>query len=130
MTTLAGALFLFISLGVLFELTLVLGVNILFSPQEEEVEYSFWGQRCTNSPAHSSQISKPFPDIIVLCQGYCWLEKTQTRNSAVLWRLMRPSSTLKFQFVFCFNWMSLSNFFIIKIFEFPVDVWLLISRHK
>ena len=84
--TLARASFLFILVDVIYEFGMVLSVYILLSPQEDNVDYSFWGHRCTYSAAHSSKRFKPLYDML-MCQGFCWIAKTQTKNSAVLWCL-------------------------------------------
>ena len=57
------------------------------------------------------------------------LEKTQTRNSGVLWPfIMGPSITLKFQFIFCFNeCLCLRKIFSLQSFEhFWFYVWVVL----
>ena len=60
-------------------------------------------------------------------------KKRQTKNSTVF--IMRPSCTLKFQFVFGFNqslWgiFSLLNFENVRFYIWVLVVWLLILRQK
>ena len=79
-----------------------------------------------------------FVCIMLLCQGCCFIRKnTKKIFSSFIVPIMRPSSTLKFQFVFDFNeclWkiFSLLNF---KncwsyIWVVIVDIWLSILWHK
>ena len=76
--------------------------------------------------------------IMLLCQGCCWIGKnTNKKFSCVMVLIMRPTSTLKFQFVFGFNeclWeiFSLLNFenFWFYIWVVVVYLWLLILQHK
>ena len=77
---LAIAPFLFILIGVLCEFAMVSGVYILLSPQEKEVHYSSWGNRCTHSAAYSSKRFKPLFDIMWLCQGYWWIGKNTSKE--------------------------------------------------
>ena len=77
------------------------GVYIVLSPQEEEVYFSSWGHRCTHSAPHSLKRFKPLSPIILLCQGYCRIEKNTKYSLMVL--IIKPGSTLKFQLVFVFN---------------------------
>ena len=69
--------------------------------------------------------------IILLCLGYCWIET----NNCVMVLIIRPGSTLKFQFVFSFNQCLWANFFLLSfediwIYIWVVVVWLLILRHR
>ena len=102
------------SLGVFCEFGVKPGKYILLSPQEKDVHYSSWGQKCAHSAAHSSKRFKPLSNSILLCQGYCWIRKyTNKKHSCVMMFIM--SSTSKSQFVFGFNssiWgiFSFSNF--------------------
>ena len=57
--------FLFILVSVLFEFAMVLGVNILLYPQEEDVNVLSWGHRCTYSATHSSEILYYYANVIV-----------------------------------------------------------------
>ena len=83
--TLAIIPFLLILVGLLCEFDMVPGAYILLSPQEEEVRYSSWGQRCTHSAVHSSKRFKP----CLTSYGYAKIidEKKQIKNSPVLWCL-------------------------------------------
>ena len=117
---------------------MVLGVYILLFPQEEEVHFPSWGHRCTHSVAHY-QKDLNLAYIMLLCQGCCWIGKsTNKKFSCVMVLIVRPSSTLKFQFIFGFNeclWgiSSLLNFenFWFYIWVLVVSyLWLLILRHK
>ena len=63
------------------------------------------GQWCIHSATHSSRRLKPLSLIILPSQGYCWIGKSTNKKmtSCVMVLITRPSSTLKFQFVFGFN---------------------------
>ena len=91
-----------------------------------------------HSAAHSSKRFKPLSTIILLCQCYCWIEKNTSNCVMVL--IIRPGSTLKFQFVIGFNeWLwaiffllSFQNFWfyiylgcVYMIFDFTTEVTLL-----
>ena len=76
--TLAIAPFLFILVGIVCEFAIVPGVYILLSPQEEKVHYTILLE--DRDVKFSSTLLK---DRVVV-----ELEKTQTRNSAVLWCLL------------------------------------------
>ena len=134
--TLAVAPFLFILVGVIFEFAMMPDVYILWSPQEEEVHYSYWGHKFTHSATHSSKRFKPLSDIMLLSQGCCWIEKNTSKEfSCVMVFRMKSSSFLKFQFVFGFNeclWavFSLLNFEHFWFYIWVVVVWLLILWHK
>ena len=77
--------------------------------------------------------------IMLLCQGCCRIGKNINKKfSCVMVLIVRPSSTLKFQFVFGFNeclW-GIFSLFNIENFWFYIWVvvvsyaWLLILRHK
>ena len=112
---------------------MVPGVYILLSSQEEEVPSSSWGHRCAHSAAQSIKRFKLLSPIILLCQGYCWIDKNTNNCFMVL--IIRPGSTLKFQFVFSFNKCIWTFFFILSfqnfwIYIWVVVVWLLILRHR
>ena len=72
--------------------------------------------------------------IMLLCQGCCWIGKNiNNKFSCVMVLIVRPSSTLKFQFIFGFNeylWeiVSLLNFvnfwFIFGLWMHIYDFWL------
>ena len=82
------ASFLFILVSILYEFNMVPSVYILLSPQEGEVHSPYWRHRCTHSAAHSSKVFKPLSVITWLCQVIIVdMEKTQTKNSTVLWFL-------------------------------------------
>ena len=105
---LAIAPILFILVCVLCEFMMVLDVYILLSPKEDEVLLSSWEHRCTlSAAAHSSQRFKPLSAVILLlCQGYCWIGhgiNTNKEFNCFMVFIIRPSSTLKFQFIFGFN---------------------------
>ena len=76
--TCAIAPFLFILVDALCEFAMVPGVYILLYPQEEELHYS----------KHFKPLSKTF-NLCLTSYDYAKvideIEKTQTRNSAVLW---------------------------------------------
>ena len=81
---------------------------------------------------HSSKIFEPLSDIILLCQGYSWIGKNKNKEfSCVMMFIMRPNSTLKFQFIFGF-WaiFSLLNFENFWFYICVVVVRLLVLRHK
>ena len=112
---------------------MVPGVYILLSPQEEEVHSSSWGHRCTHSAAQSIKRFKLLSPIKLLCQGYCWIEKNTNNRFMVL--IIKPGSTLKFQFVFSFNKCLWAFFFLLSfenfwIYIWVVVVWLLSLRHR
>ena len=115
---------------------MVPGGYILLSPQEEEVNYSSRGHRCTHSAAHSSKRFKPLSDMIWLWQGYWWIWKNTNKEfSCVMVFIMRPSNT--FIFVSGFNecpWAIFSlHYWIWENFWFyiwVVVVWFLILQHK
>ena len=71
-------------------------------------------------------------DIILLCQGYSQTGKnTNKKFSCVMVLIMTASSSLNFQFVYCFNeclWaiFSLLNFENFWLYIWVVVVWLLI----
>ena len=75
--TLAITPFLLILVGVLCEIAMMPGVEILLSPQEEKVHYFSWGHKCT----HLNLCLKSYDYAKVIVE----FEKTQTRKSAVLW---------------------------------------------
>ena len=96
-------------------------VYILLSPQEKAVHYSSWGHRCTHSAVYSSKIFKPLSDIILLCEVYCRIGKcTNKELNYVMVFIMRPSSTLKLQFVFDFNESLWEMFFFITFWKFLI----------
>ena len=76
--------------------------------------------------------------ITLLCQSCCWIGKNANNKfSCVMVLIVRQSSTLKFQFVYCFNeclWeiVSLLNFenFWFYILVLVVYLWLLILPYK
>ena len=78
--TLAIAPFLFISIGVLCEFAMVPGVYVLLFPHEEEVHSSSWGDKCAHLAAYSSKRLKPLSAIILIYQGYCWIEKNTNKE--------------------------------------------------
>ena len=120
----AIASFLFILIGILWELAKVPGAYVLLSPQEEEVHTSSWKHRCTHSAAHSLKRFKSLSAIILLCQCYCWIRKNTNKEfNCVVVFIIRPSTTLKFQFVFGFN-KCLWPIFSLLIFE---NFWLYIG---
>ena len=91
---------------------MVPGAYILLSPQEEEIHYS---------AEHSLKRFKPLSDIILLCQGYCWTGKNINKEfSCVMVFIMRPSSTLKLQFIFDFNECLWAIFSLLNIWTFLV----------
>ena len=59
----------FISGYILCEFAMLLHVYILLFPQEEEVQFSSFGNRCTHLAAHSSKILKLLSVIILVCLG-------------------------------------------------------------
>ena len=71
----------------------------LLSPHEEEVNSSYWGDRCTQSAPHSSKRFKPLFVIILLCQSFCWIRKNTNKefNWVMILKII-PSSNLQFQF--------------------------------
>ena len=116
----------------------ILGGVLCEFAHEEEVHYSSWEYRCIDSVSHSSKRFKRLSGIL-LHQDYCWIAKNTNKEFSyvMMFRLMRPSSTLKFQFVFGFYeylWaiFSLLNFenFWFYIWVVVVYLWLLILRHK
>ena len=69
---------------------------------------------------------------ITMLKGYCWIEKT---NNCVMVLIIRPGSTLKFQFVFRFSQCLWANFFLLSFEDFWIYIWvvvawLLILRHR
>ena len=120
--TLVIALFLFILVGVLYEFAMGPGIYVLLSPQEQELHSSSCGHTCTHSAAHSSKRYEPLSGITLLCQGYCWIGKDANKESTCVMLMIfiiRPSSTLKFQFVFVFS-ECLWAIFLIKFWKFLV----------
>ena len=94
--TLAIAPFLFIFISIICEFTMVPGRYILLSSQKEEVHYSFWGHRCTHSVAYST---KRFKSLLHHVKVVVEMEKnTNKKFSCFMVLILRPSSTLKFQF--------------------------------
>ena len=85
---LAIAPFLLILVDFLCEFAMVLCVYILLSPQEEEVHYS---HECKTDVHIQQHIHQKDLNLFLTSYGYSKvidkLEKTQTRNSAVLWSL-------------------------------------------
>ena len=73
---------LFISVSILFEFAMLPDLNILLSPQEEEVHSSSWGDRYTHLAEHSSKRLHPLSVIILLCLGNT--EENKTASSLVV----------------------------------------------
>ena len=120
--TLAIAPFLFISWVPLW---ICYGaLYILLSPQEEDVHPSSWEHRCIHWAAHSSKRFKPLPAIILLCQSYCWIEKST--NNRVMVLIIRPGSTLKFHcFLISMNFSEQSSpYWVLKMSGFLFGLWL------
>ena len=117
--TLAIAPLLFILVDVLREFAMVPGVYILLSPQEEEVHYSSWGHRSTHSAAHSSKRFKPLSAIILLWEGSCWIGKNK-QGILLCYSAYNLTKWPKWHFEIWFQWMSLSNLFLIKFETFHV----------
>ena len=117
--TLAIAPLLFILVDVLREFAMVPGVYILLSPQEEEVHYSSWGHRSTHSAAHSSKKFKPLSAIILLWEGSCWIGKNK-QGILLCYSAYNLTKWPKWHFEIWFQWMSLSNLFLIKFEKFHV----------
>ena len=70
---------------------------------------------------------------MLLCQGCYWIGKnTNKKFSCVIVLIMRPSSTLKFQFVFGFNECLLEIFslFNFKTFGLIFGLWLYICDFR
>ena len=91
----------FISVSALCNFAMVPGVYILLPPRKQEVHYSSWEGRCTNSTVHSSKLFKALRAIILLRQGYCWIgENTRKElfSCVVMLIIIRPSRTLQFHF--------------------------------
>ena len=93
----AIAPFLFILVGVFCEFASARCANFVV-PSEEEVRYFPEGADVyTHSTTHSLKRFKPLSDVILLCKKH----KQGIQLCYVF--IMRPSKTLKFQFVFGFN---------------------------
>ena len=124
--TLAIAPFLFIFISIICEFTMVSGRYILLSSQKEEVHYSFWGHRCTHSAAYSS---KRFKSLLHHIKVVVEMEKnTNKKFSCFMVLILRPSSTLKFQFASGVNecfWEFFSLLFL-KNSGFIFELWLFI----
>ena len=104
--TLAIVPFLSTLVGVLCEFAMVPDVCILLSSQEEEVQYSSWGHRYTQSTAYSSKKLKPLLTSITMPR--LLLNSELKKNikkefSYMMVFLIRPRSTFKFEFVFGWN---------------------------
>ena len=113
---LAIALFLFILVGVFCEVAVVRGMCILCAFRG--TLFFLRVQMYTFSSTFIKRF-KPLCDTLLLCQGYCWIGKnTNKKFSCVMMFIMRASSSLKLQFVFWFQWMSLSK--LIKFSKFLV----------
>ena len=128
---LAIAPFLFILVGVFCEVAVVRGVCILCAFRG--TLFFLRVQMYTFSSTFIIRF-KPLCDTLLLCQGYCWIGKnTNKKFSCVMMFIMRPSSTLKLQFVFGFNEClvaTLSSFQNFWFYIWVVVVWLLILWHK
>ena len=113
--TLAKPPLLLILVGVYCEFAMVPGVYILLSPQEEEEQFLSWRHRCTHSAVHSSKRFKPLPAITLLWPGHCWIG--QSRNvevNCVYGAYNLTKWPVEIPICFWFQWMSLSNIFLIK----------------
>ena len=130
--------FLFMFVGIIFEFAMVPGVYILYCPLRKK-RFSFLSDGTNiRIQHHIHQKDLNLCYIMLLCQSCCWIGKnTNKKFSCVIVLIVRPSSTLKFQFVFGFNeclWeiFSLLNFenFWFYIWILAVYLWLLILRHK
>ena len=101
-------------------------MNVHFiAPQEEEVHYSSWGYRYAHSAAHSSKRFEPLSGVILLCQGIVKLKKH--KQQIQLCYVVYNETKYHFEIPICFwfQWMSLSNLFLIKFLKFLVlGLWL------
>ena len=128
--TLAIAPFLLLFVGIIFEFAMVLGVYILLSPQEEEGHSSSW-EHIQLHIINRKDLS--FYYIMLLHPSCCWIGKNINKKfNCVMVLMVRPSSTLIFQFVFGFNeylWENISllefKYFWIYIWVAVVYLWLL-----
>ena len=108
--TSAIALFLFILFEVLSGFAMVPGVHILLSSQEEDVYYFSWGT---------------LYDIMLLCQSCRWIGKNTNKEfSCVMVLIVRPSSILKFQFVFGLNECLWALFSLLNFKKFLFYIWV------
>ena len=98
---------------------MVLDVYILLSPQEEEVHSSSWGHICTQIAAYLSKRFKPLSELHDYAKVIVELEKTYKEFSCVMF-IMRLKSTFEIPISFQFQWMSLSNLFLIKFWKLMV----------
>ena len=100
---------------------------------EEEVLYSSWVHRCTYSAGHSSKRFKSFPDIMLLCQGCCWVGKNTNKEFSCccfffLLIIIRPSSTFNFWSVFGFNEYLSGILSLMNVESFWFHVWVVVAR--
>ena len=124
--------FLFMFVGIIHEFSMVPGVYILYCPLRKKM-FTFLSE---STNVRIQQHIHHY--IMLLYQDCCWIGKnTDKKFSCVMVLMVRPSSTLKFQFIFSFNeflWeiFSLLNFETCWFYIWIVGVylWLLIIRHK
>ena len=130
--------FLFRFVGIIHEFSMVPGVYILYCPLRKK-RFTFLSEGTNvriQQRIHQKNLNLCY--IMLLCQGCCWIGKnTNKKFSCVMVLIVRPSSTLKFQFVFGFNeclWQifSLINFenFWFYIWIVVVYLWHLILQYK
>ena len=112
--------FLFMFVGIIFEFAVVPGVYILYCPLRKK-RFSFLSDGTNiRIQHHIHQKDLNLCYIMLLCQSCCWIGKnTNKKFSCVIVLIVRPSSTLKFQFVFGFN-ECLRDLFLIKFWKFLV----------
>ena len=119
--------FLFMFVGIIFEFAMVPGVYILYCPLRKK-RFSFLSDGTNiRIQHHIHQKDLNFCYIMLLCQSCCWIGKnTNKKFSCVIVLIVRPSSTLKFQFVFGFNecLREIFSLLILKISGFIFGLWL------